>query len=196
MYDTQASRYVTLDAVAGLVRAGDDLRIIDNDTGEDLTAVTFAQIILEEQKKENPIVGVPVLRWMIQQGGATLHEIMTSVDRGREALGELAQRGIQQISHATDAKRGGKASKKGLLDDLLEGPQRQLEQLQHRIDAQVRASIERVTGHPAIQGEIRRLEGNVKAIEDQLRKLPGWDKPAKKRPAATGRRSAKRPARS
>ena len=52
MYDTQASRYVTLDGVAELVRGGDDLRIIDNDSGEDLTAVTFAQIIFEEEKKK------------------------------------------------------------------------------------------------------------------------------------------------
>ena len=47
MYDTKASRYVTLDGVTELVRAGEDLRIIDNDSGEDLTAVTFAQIIYE-----------------------------------------------------------------------------------------------------------------------------------------------------
>jgi polyhydroxyalkanoate synthesis repressor PhaR len=194
MYDSHSSRYVTLDGVAELVRAGQDLRIIDNDTGEDLTALTLAQIIFEEQKKEKPPVGVPVLRRIIQQGGAALHEIMTSVDRGREALEELAQRGMQQLSHSGDAKEASKAQKRTMLEDLLEAPQKQLEQLQHRIDAQVRASIERVTGHPAIQGELRRLEENVKSLEEQLRRLRGWSSktPAKPSGKSPRRRTSRR----
>lgn len=193
MYDPQTSRYVTLDGVAELVRAGEDLRIIDNDSGEDLTALTLAQIIFEEQKREKPLVGVPVLRWIIQQGGAALHEIMTGVDRGREALGELAQRSMHQLSHAAEPKAGGKALKRTMLEDLLEGPQKQLEHLQHRIDAQVRASIERVTGHPAIQGELRRLEANVKSLEQQLQRLRGWNTKAEAKTSAhTGKRRTAR----
>jgi polyhydroxyalkanoate synthesis repressor PhaR len=184
MYDTQSSKYITLEGVADLIRAGDDLRVIDNDSGEDLTAVTFAQIIFEEQKRDNPLIGVPVLRWIIQQGGATLHEIMTSVDRGREALGELAQRSMQQFSHATD--RTNPAGRR-LIEDLLEGPQKQLEQLQHRIDAQVRASIERVTGHPAVRQEIQRLEENIRTLENQLRKIRGLEaRPPEKRKRKRG----------
>ncbi len=172
MYDTRASRYITLDGIADMIRAGEELRIIDNDSGEDLTAVTFAQIIYEEQKKQNPVIGLPVLRWIIQQGGATLQEILTSVDRGREAIGEFAQRSMQQLSHAADPKTTATAGRR-LLDELLERPQRQLEQLQQRIDTQMRASIERVTSHPAVKQEIQRLEESIHALEAQLRRIRG-----------------------
>ena len=179
MYDTQASRYVTLDGVAELVRGGDDLRIIDNDSGEDLTAVTFAQIIFEEEKRENGLLGLPALRWIIQQGGEALQELLSSVDRGREALGNvrhLAEKRMKQLTHppASSSGEGSRTAgraKRGLLNEILELPQKQLEQLQHRIDAQVRASLERVTGHPAFQNELRRIERNIKGLERQLARL-------------------------
>jgi len=173
MYDTQASRYVTLDGIAELVRAGEDLRIIDNDTGEDLTALTFAQIIFEEEKRKNGLLELPVLRWIIQRGGATVQEILTRVDRGREALGSLAEKGVKQLLHPTDAGGAKPAARRPrhLLDGILEVPQKQFEQLQHRIDAQVRTSFERLMAHPAFQSELRRLETNVKALERQLSRL-------------------------
>ena len=51
LYDTTESRYVTLDEIARWVRAGEDVKITENENGEDLTAVTFAQIILEGVRK-------------------------------------------------------------------------------------------------------------------------------------------------
>ncbi|MGH7857699.1 MAG: polyhydroxyalkanoate synthesis regulator DNA-binding domain-containing protein, partial [Candidatus Binatia bacterium] len=42
LYDTQESRYVTLEDISTFVKAGEELRVVDNDSGEDLTAVTFA----------------------------------------------------------------------------------------------------------------------------------------------------------
>ena|ERR1700687_3209015 len=174
MYDTHASRYVTLDEVTEMVRAGDDLRIIDNDSGEDLTAVTFAQIIFEEQKRKSGFLGLPVLRRLIQQGGATVQEVLTSIDRGREALGnmrELAEKGVKQLVQGGERRRGAAPTGRGLLNDILELPQKQLEQLQHRIDAQVRASLDRVTAHPAVQHELRRIEASIKGLERQLVRL-------------------------
>ena len=209
LYDTHASRYVKLDQIAEMVRAGKDLRIVDNDTGEDLTAVTFAQILFEEQKRKNGVLGLPVLRWIIQQGGATVQEILSSVDRGREALGsmrDLAEKGMKQLAQsagmptASSDQRTGRATKahgrdahgdgthdvpthdgdahgaethpgRRLLDEILELPQKQLEQLQHRIDAQVRASLDRVTAHPAVQNELRRLEQSIQGLERQLHRL-------------------------
>lgn len=50
LYDTQSSRYVTLLQIADMVRSGEEIRIIDNQTHEDKTEVTFALIISEQLK--------------------------------------------------------------------------------------------------------------------------------------------------
>ena len=169
LYDTKASAYITLDGIAELVRQGKDLRVIDNDTGEDLTAVTFAQIIFEEEKRKSGLLSLPVLRWIIHQGGEALQDLMDGVERGREALDsarEFAEKGMQQLVRSGRDKSG-----RSLIGDFLEQPQKQLDQLQKRVDAQVRESVDRIAGHPAIQREIVRLERSVKRLEQQLARL-------------------------
>src|SRR4029078_6967676 len=50
LYDTQESRYVTLEELEELIRAGREISVVDVSTGEDLTSVTLAQIILEHER--------------------------------------------------------------------------------------------------------------------------------------------------
>lgn len=45
LYDTEAARYVTLEAVAELVRGPRPLVVHDAKTGADVTAATLAQIV-------------------------------------------------------------------------------------------------------------------------------------------------------
>jgi polyhydroxyalkanoate synthesis repressor PhaR len=71
LYDTRDSRYVTLDHIAAMVRAGDDVKVVDNTTRSDLTTATLAQIIFEEEKK-TPRLTVAGLRKIIQGGMAAI----------------------------------------------------------------------------------------------------------------------------
>src|ERR1043165_4916305 len=69
LYDTEHSRYVTLDQISELIRNGDDVKIVDNKTKEDLTSVTLAQIIFEEEKKQRSFLPLTAMRNIIQNGG-------------------------------------------------------------------------------------------------------------------------------
>ena len=51
LYDTRASKYITLDGIAQLVREGHEIKVVDRDNGQDLTQVTLSQIVLEEEKR-------------------------------------------------------------------------------------------------------------------------------------------------
>ena len=67
LYDTQDSRYVTLLQIAEMVRGGEEVQIIDNNSKEDLTEVTLAQIIYEEQKAHSRSVPLQTLKELIHQ---------------------------------------------------------------------------------------------------------------------------------
>jgi len=67
LYDTQDKQYVTLGDVAGFVRNGEEVKVTDHVSGADLTSVTLAQIIFEEEKR-NSRLGVEGLRRIIQHG--------------------------------------------------------------------------------------------------------------------------------
>ena len=49
LYDTQASSYINLDALAELIRQGEVVQVQDAKTGEDLTHTVLLQVILETQ---------------------------------------------------------------------------------------------------------------------------------------------------
>lgn len=49
LYDTDASRYVNLDELAALVRGGEDVRVVDAKSGDDLTRQVLVQIVMELQ---------------------------------------------------------------------------------------------------------------------------------------------------
>jgi polyhydroxyalkanoate synthesis repressor PhaR len=176
LYDVRSSRYVTLEGVRSLVQAGEDVRVIDNDSGEDLTGVTFAQIIYEETKRQNGIYSLPFLRWLIQRGDEAVRDVLRSVERGREALGnvrEAAEKRVQKLV------RGGGKGKRTLIEDLIELPQ--------RIDSQVRQSVQRVTKHPAFRTEIKRVERSIRELEDRLGQIG-----KRRAPAVKTRRKAKK----
>ncbi len=66
LYDTRTSKYVTLDGIADLVRAGHDIRVVDRDTGADITQVVLSQIVLTEEKR-GP-------QGLVDAGADALHE--------------------------------------------------------------------------------------------------------------------------
>jgi len=74
LYDTHKSAYVTLGEVADVIRQGKTVRAFDAKTKEDVTAFVLTQIILEEAKKHNTLLPVPLLHMVIQYGENVLHE--------------------------------------------------------------------------------------------------------------------------
>src|SRR5882757_5687677 len=79
LYDTEHSRYVTLDQISEMIRNGDDVKIVDNKTKEDLTTVTLAQIIFEEEKKQRSFLPLAAMRNIIQSGGQWFAEAQRRV---------------------------------------------------------------------------------------------------------------------
>lgn len=67
LYDIKESHYVTLARVAAIIREGDDIQVLEKETGRDITAATMALIIFEEEK-QRPTLPVAGLRKIIQTG--------------------------------------------------------------------------------------------------------------------------------
>lgn len=51
LYDTRTSRYITLEGISALVQAGNDIEVVDRETGRDLTPLILSQIVLGEEKR-------------------------------------------------------------------------------------------------------------------------------------------------
>jgi len=76
LYDTSASRYVTLDHLRELVKDGKDFQVIDAKSGEDLTRGVLAQIIFEEESKGETLLPVEFLRQLISFYGDSMQSMV------------------------------------------------------------------------------------------------------------------------
>lgn len=84
LYDTHESSYVTLDEIAKMIRSGDELRVIDNKTKNDITAATLTQLLFETEKKAKGMAPVDMLRNIIRQGDGSLSGFIQSKMTGSE----------------------------------------------------------------------------------------------------------------
>lgn len=75
LYDTEESRYITLDELAAVVRKGVDVSVRDVASGADLTATTLTQIILESRGGAK-VLPVPLLTQMVRMGDDALVEFL------------------------------------------------------------------------------------------------------------------------
>lgn len=85
LYDTQESRYVSLDDVATWVREGQEIKVLDNATQEDATVATLTQVISEEGRKGDAFLPSDLLHNLIRVGGqavtSRVRKFQSGVDR-------------------------------------------------------------------------------------------------------------------
>lgn len=86
LYDVQASAYVSLEDVAALVRAGETVVVTDNATGEDITAQTLTQVLLDEGKRGSSPLPTDLLHAALRRGGRALDHGIDSLRHGVDDL--------------------------------------------------------------------------------------------------------------
>jgi len=73
LYDLDQSAYVTLDQVAGMIKAGKQIQVIDAKSKENVTAFVLTQIVMEESRKQ-AVLPVSLLHMVIRYGDNLLRE--------------------------------------------------------------------------------------------------------------------------
>ena len=95
LYHINRKQYITLDGIATLIQAGEQVQVVDNETGEDITAPILAQVVAQ-MRGRGGLLPTHVLTDLIQAGGETIAEMRRSIwDRlGGAALvdGEIKHR--------------------------------------------------------------------------------------------------------
>lgn len=66
LYNTETSDYVTLDDIAGFIRGGREVQIIDLKSGDDLTRQYLLQIIAEHESRGENVLPVDVLTDLVR----------------------------------------------------------------------------------------------------------------------------------
>jgi polyhydroxyalkanoate synthesis repressor PhaR len=76
LYNTETSDYVTLEDIAGFVRAGREVKIIDLKSGDDLTRQYLLQIVAEHESKGENVLPVDVLTDLVRSYASGVHSVV------------------------------------------------------------------------------------------------------------------------
>ncbi len=102
LYNTETSRYITLKGIATLLEDGQEVEVIDNATGEDITGVTLSQILVDTERSNREVPG-NLLSEIFQRGGDVVYNaIRRGVGDASDGLEEL-QRNFQKFSQGQNS---------------------------------------------------------------------------------------------
>jgi polyhydroxyalkanoate synthesis repressor PhaR len=105
LYNTETSRYITLKGIAELIEAGQDVRVIDNETGDDITSVALSQILVDSERS-NSAVPRGLLSNILQRGGDALYgALRRGVDDASDGIGEV-RRSVRRLVRAREDEHG------------------------------------------------------------------------------------------
>ncbi len=105
LYNTETSRYITLRGVGELLDRGEEVRVVDNETGEDITQVALSQILVDN-KRSREVPSDTLLTQILSRGGDAVYSaIRKSVDDASDGLGEFQER-FRQLVQRGEAVRG------------------------------------------------------------------------------------------
>lgn len=97
LYNTETSDYVTLEDIAGFIREGREVQIIDLKSGDDLTRQYLLQIIADHESRGENVLPINVLNdlvrsYMIPGGGVMPQFLTSSFDMLRENQAEMVDK--------------------------------------------------------------------------------------------------------
>lgn len=78
LYHLDRKRYITLDGIAELIQGGEQVQVLDNETGEDISSSILAQVALQA-RAANGWPPTQLLTGLIRTGGHTIAEVQRSV---------------------------------------------------------------------------------------------------------------------
>ncbi len=148
LYDAEEKRYVSLAQVAELVRAGEEIQVLDHRSGEDLTSATLSRIL--QRGEEESSLPQSLLRTLIRLSrlpwdGLKFDEerLEFLVSRGEEAW-EEAQRAMQ--------------------DEALRGQQWLEEAIQVRVERALERSVASKADLEGLEAQVDELWAKVDAL--------------------------------
>jgi polyhydroxyalkanoate synthesis repressor PhaR len=192
LYDVEARRYVTVEELGRMVGRGDELRVLHQTSGDDLTAVVLAQVLLEGIKQRTAQIPWQVLARLIRLGfrpASTLAQWTVPQEAARRARDEaeriasgLVSRGRLTIEEAL-----------ALRQEIAGSVQRLVSEAQRGLESRFRSLLDGSEREGGVNPALKTLRERLLSLESYLAPpARGGRKPGRTRGPARARRSRSR----
>lgn len=144
LYDTGLRRYVTLEEIGALVRRGEDVQVIDHETGRDLTSQTLMQVVFEQEKRIGELLPHAVLTRLLRTGEDTLDVLRTRLSAAFDPQGHVEEEIRRRVAGLVERGEASADEARRMLSALIpSAPGDPLADLRRQVD-EMEAELERL----------------------------------------------------
>ena len=101
LYDTEESRYVSLEEIAEFIRRGQEVRVIDNSTSDDVTTQTLAQVVLDEGRSGRSVLPSELMHELVRFGEQAFS---SGVEQVQQGVDKFVQASIDRLAPVRQAR--------------------------------------------------------------------------------------------
>jgi len=142
LYDVHARRYVTLQGIRDLVRAGERVQVVHSQTGDDLTKEVLSKIVLEGEMMKGGELSVALLSDLIKKSSRTvIGYLKKSWEAGVDAARKAEEDWSAPIQAALKTGRRGLSEAQGLKSDLVVRVKQEVARRETYLEDQIQKGI-------------------------------------------------------
>lgn len=184
LYDMSESCYITHDEIATLVKAGEEVKIIDNQTKEDLTTITLTQILFDKERQQRKALPLSTIRGLFQTGGDFIQRHITQPVTNLRGEAEETMRKVFRSRGADDAPSEPQPASAAEpqaaptrskapegLREWLDSTQRNFDAMQRMLEERWNLVVQSLGHFDMNHRRIAELERRVEQLEERLRVL-------------------------
>lgn len=164
LYDTAASRYVKLDEIAELIRAGVEVKVLDHASGRDVTSAALAHIIFDEEVRASQRRAGVLADVIRAEGARPAGVVGEPCGDPCEALRRAEERSRRVVAEADRAR--------ACTRRRLHAAEVGLERLREAASARTEAAREVLDGLARARRDLGRMERRLDALHERLRGMP------------------------
>jgi polyhydroxyalkanoate synthesis repressor PhaR len=156
LYNTESSRYITLKGISELLKEGREVKVVDNESGQDITPIVLSQILVDDQRQRSDSAsGVPgsVLSELIARGGDAIYGVLRrSMDDVQDNLSDVRE----------NVRRWINAPRELDSSEISRTVHQAVERVLRVVDLPTRADLE------ALNKNLERLSSALESFENRL----------------------------
>jgi polyhydroxyalkanoate synthesis repressor PhaR len=168
LYDTIDKQYISMEQLADLVRSGETVNILDNQTGEDITVQILSQLLAKDKRSNDSEMLSDILSEMIRRGSTTIADYARRYTTRLQGAVSTAEEEIERIARQLykDRNLSGGGEDPAAKADVKHYAAKLKDWISEKVDQRINVVLGMM--NLASKDQLNRLSGEMVAIGDRL----------------------------
>ncbi len=170
LYDTTDKGYITMEKLAVLIKGGEEVKIIDNQSGDDITASVVSQLLARENKSETEEVPSGILIQLLRRGSGTVKDCAKKYASFWRSTINMAEDEIDRlVNFLVKDRQLSESEGKKLKKDILGFSENARKWIKERVDKRVNEALNKM--NLASKKQMNQLTEKMEALTQKIEQL-------------------------